>query len=116
MIVLLLALGVQCISVTPGGDSAVALDPASIMRVCTESDLAGREVLPVPGVTTRPGVASPTRAPWIDANGWRFLRSKDAKFAYDVPRGKAALAAAEAFAYGANASLKIDPADAGSLK
>ena len=29
-----------------------------------------------------------------------------------LPAGKAALAAAEAFAYGADAVLKIDPADA----
>jgi hypothetical protein len=115
VISLLLAAAVQCISVAPG-DPGVVLDAAGIMRVCTESDLAGREVLPVPGVTTRPGVASPTRAPWIDANGWRFARSRDGKFAYNVPRGKAALAAAEAFAYGANATLKIDRADAGTLK
>jgi hypothetical protein len=116
MIAVALAVAVQCVSVTPNADAGIAVDPASIMRVCTESDLAGREVLPVPGVSTRPGVASPTRAPWIDANGWRFTRSPDAKFAYDVPRGKAPLAAAEAFAYGANVTLKIDPADADSLK
>ena len=34
------------------------------------------------------------------------------KYRYDLPAGKAALAAAEAFAYGADALLKIDPADA----
>jgi hypothetical protein len=111
----LLLLAVTCVSVKPGADNAPAIDAGSIMRVCTESDLAGREILPVPGATTRPGVASPTRAPWIDANGWRFTRTPDGKFAYDVPRGTAALAAAEAFAYGANVTLKIDRADAGSL-
>src|SRR6185436_1205371 len=70
-----------------------------------------RELLPVPGTTARAGVASPTRAPWIVANGWRFLRQPSGKFRYDLPAGKAALAAAEAFAYGADAIFKMDPAD-----
>lgn len=112
---LILVLAVSCVTIAPGANSGPAVDAASLVRVCTESDLAGREKLPVPGVTTRPGVASPTRAPWIDANGWRFIRRPDGKFAYDVPRGKAALAAAEAFAYGANVTLKIDRTDAASL-
>ena len=60
-------------------------------------------------------MASPTRAPWIAANGWRIVRSPGAKFVYDVPSGKAALAAAEAFAYAADAVMKIDPADLESL-
>src|SRR5262249_17673532 len=73
------------------------------------------ERLPVPGITPRAGVASPTRSPWIVANGWRFLRQPTGKFAYELPAGKAALAAAEAFAYKANAVLKIDPADSNNL-
>lgn len=82
--------------------SAVALSAA---------DLASREALPAPGVTARAGVASPTRSPWIVANGWRFIRSPGAKYRYDLPAGKAMLAAAEVWAYGADAVLKIDPAD-----
>ena len=39
------------------------------------------------------------------------MRSPAAKFVYDVPSGKAALAAAEAFAYTADAVIKIDSAD-----
>jgi hypothetical protein len=78
-------------------------------------DLASREALPTPGVTARAGVASPTRSPWIVANGWRFTKSPAAKYRYDLPAGKATLAAAEAFAYGADAVLKIDPADAAGL-
>jgi hypothetical protein len=78
----------------------------------SDVDLASREALPTPGVTARAGVASPTRSPWIVANGWRFTRSPDAKYRYELPAGKATLAAAEAFAYGADAMLKIDPADA----
>jgi len=79
------------------------------------AELASREALPSPGVTARAGLASPTRSPWIVANGWRFTRDPGAKYRYDLPPGKAALAAAEAFAYGADAMLKIDPADAASL-
>jgi hypothetical protein len=78
----------------------------------SDVDLTSREALPAPGVTARAGVASPTRAPWIVANGWRFTRQPAGKFRYELPAGKAALAAAEAFAYGADVMLKIDPADA----
>src|SRR6185436_12597632 len=81
----------------------------------TDAELASRERLPSPGITPRAGVASPTRAPWVEANGWRFTRHPAAKFVYDVPAGKAPLAAAEAFAYGADAVLKIAPADLGAL-
>jgi hypothetical protein len=80
-----------------------------------DAELASREALPTPGVTARAGVASPTRSPWIVANGWRFTRRPAAKYRYDLPAGKAALAAAEAFAYGVDALLKIDPADSASL-
>jgi hypothetical protein len=70
-----------------------------------------REALPTPGITARAGVASPTRAPWIVANGWRFMRDPAGKFMYEVPAGKGVLAAAEAAAYGADAIVKIDAAD-----
>lgn len=109
-VLFLLALLLPCVALASGGDRT-ALQAAGIERVCTDADLAGREALPTPGTTPRPGLASPTRAPWIVANGWRFTRRPAAKYVYDVPAGKAALAAAEAFAYGADAILKIDPAD-----
>ena len=96
-----------------------AVEPRTKVRFSTaalaESELASRQALPTPGTTARAGVASPTRSPWINANGWRFTREPGAKYRYDLPAGKAALAAAEAFAYGADALLKIDPADAASL-
>ena len=80
----------------------------------TQADDA-RELLPVPGIVARAGVASPTRSPWIVANGWRFTRQPGGRFRYDLPAGKAALAAAEKHAYGADALLKVDPADADAL-
>ena len=94
---------------------AQALEGRTKLRVSTaaftDAELASREALPAPGITARAGVASPTRAPWVVASGWRVMRKPDAKYRYDLPAGKAALAMAEAFAYGADAILKIDPAD-----
>lgn len=112
---LLVLLSLPCVYLPEGAGSRATLEAAGIKRLCTEADLASREVLPTPGVTARAGVASPTRSPWIVANGWRFARHPGTKYLYDVPAGKAALAAAEAFAYGADAVLKIDPADVRNL-
>jgi hypothetical protein len=115
MSLLLMLLSLPCVYVTQAVESRGALDAAGIKRFCTEADLAGREALSAPGITARAGLASPTRSPWIDANGWRFTRNPEVKYVYDLPAGKAALAAAEAYAYGADAVLKIDPADVGNL-
>jgi hypothetical protein len=123
-----------CVFWTQGIESRAALEAAGIRRLCvapdqaevwraagfsvtplTTAELAAREALPVPGVTPRAGIASPTRTPWIVASGWRFTRQPKARFVYDLPSGKAALAAAEAFAYGADVVLKVDPADLESL-
>jgi hypothetical protein len=112
---LLLALSLPCVYAAPSAGSRAALAAAGMTRVCSDSDLGQREALATPGTAPRPGLASPTRVPWIVANGWRFLRQPGRKYLYDVPAGKAALAAAEAFAYGADAALKIDLADAPSL-
>lgn len=77
-------------------------------------DLERREKLLVPRVAGRADVASATQRPWIDLNGWRFVRSPSGKFLYDLSEkgaGQAALAMAEAFAYQADAILKIAPTD-----
>jgi hypothetical protein len=108
----LLAASLPCVYTAPTAESRARLEAAGIEHVCTDADLPGREALPVPGTTARAGLASPTRSPWIVANGWRFVRHAGTKYVYDVPAGKAALAAAESFAYGADAVLRIDPADA----
>jgi hypothetical protein len=121
-----------CVYWTQGVESRAALEVAGIKRLCvapeqvdtwraagfsvspiTQAELASRETLPAPGVAARAGLASPTRSPWIVASGWRFTRHPKSKYVYDLPSGKAALAAAEAFAYGADAVMKIDPADVG---
>ncbi|MFN0123245.1 MAG: hypothetical protein ACKV2V_22305 [Blastocatellia bacterium] len=69
-----------------------------------------RKLLP-PGLAPRTRDASPTRAPWVDANGWRLARWPKERFYYTLPRGRAALAAAEVFAWNANAVMTMDPGD-----
>ena len=132
LMLLLLASG-PCVYWTQGIDSRPTLEAAGVKRLCvppdqagawkaagfavapaTAPELASREELPPPGVTARAGLASPTRSPWVVASGWHVARNPAAKYVYTVPAGKAALAAAEAFAYGADAIIKIDPADLAS--
>jgi len=132
--ILLLLAAVPCLYWTQGIETRPAIEAAGIKRLCapadqadawrkagltvttiSESDFGSREALSAPGVSPRPGVASPTRAPWIIASGWRFMRAPSAKYAYSAPAGKGALAAAEAFAYGADALIKVDSSDLPSV-
>lgn len=123
-----------CVYWTQGVDSRATLEAAGVRHICvppdqvdawrrfgfsatpqSQAELASREALAIPGITARAGVASPTRAPWIVANGWRFLRAPAARYAATVPAGKGALAAAEVFAYGADAVLTVEPGDLESI-
>jgi hypothetical protein len=63
-----------------------------------------------PSVDYRANQGSATRAPWINSNGWRYLRQPGALFVYDVKGSQAALAAAEAFVFGGNALIRSDDA------
>jgi len=114
-ILLVLALSVPCVYPADGSTKA-KLETAGVKRFCSDADLAGRETLPAPGTAPRPGLASPTRSPWVVANGWRFMRGSGKKYVYDAVPGKAALEAAEAIAYGADAVLRIASADADSVR
>ncbi len=67
--------------------------------------------IPAPGVEYRMNVAAATSLPRVDANGWRFARDGRHAYYYDVPWRKAALAAAEAYAYGVDAVVHPDPRD-----
>jgi hypothetical protein len=130
----LLALSLPCVYWTQGIESRAMLEAAAITRICvtparadawraagftvtplSDADLAARESLPAPGITPRAGLASPTRSPWIVSSGWRLTRHPAAKYRYDVPTGKAALAVAEVFAYGADVVFTIDSADLASV-
>jgi hypothetical protein len=102
--------GIERIAALP--DTAEEWRAAGVEVVAmNKAQLQAREKLLAPRVAGRADVASPTRRPWIDANGWRFVRHPAGKFYYDLPAGRAALAAAEAFAYGADAVLKIEQSD-----
>ena len=74
------------------------------------ADIEGAVKLLPPTVNYRMNVASATSAPWLVANGWRFIRRPQGRFYYDVTGKQAALAAAEAFCYGANAMIRTDAA------
>jgi len=111
-------------------ETAPALRQAGIERLCVpapaatawreagftvvpfeDKDRTERARLQAPGLRSRADVASASVRPWVNANGWRFLRKPGDRYWGDVPAGRTALAAAEAFAYGADAVLAIDPAD-----
>ncbi|MCG3160315.1 MAG: hypothetical protein JMDDDDMK_01384 [Acidobacteria bacterium] len=103
--------GIEQIAAPP--DKAAAWRKAGFKVVAlSQAALARREKLLTPRLAGRTNVASATRRPWIDSNGWRFVRNPAGKFYYELPQGKAAMAMAEAFVYKADAILKIDPADA----
>ncbi|MDR3701415.1 MAG: hypothetical protein P4L56_17335, partial [Candidatus Sulfopaludibacter sp.] len=73
-------------------------------------NLQGAVKVLAPTVNYRMNEAAATRAPWVVANGWRFIRRPGGRFYYDAPGKQAALAAAEAFCYGANALIQTDAA------
>jgi hypothetical protein len=63
------------------------------------------------GVAHRIDFAGATSAPWVTGNGWRIERNRGGKYYYNVMWKKATLAAAEAYAYGADAVVRPDPRD-----
>jgi hypothetical protein len=109
-------------------ETAPAVRQAGIERLCVPPEVApawqaaGLAVVPLgekaraqrtsvkaPGIVARADQASASRRPWLDANGWRFLRAPAGRWWCDAPAGRAALAAAEAFAFGADEVLAIEP-------
>jgi hypothetical protein len=106
--------GIERILVPPESLEAwkKAAFPATALSAAARS---AREKLPTPGIQGQAALASATRTPWVFANGWRFVRKPRGQYAYETPAGRAALAAAEAFAYGADAVLETMPEDLGEL-
>ncbi len=109
-------------------ETAAALKQAGITRVYVppgreaawrQAGLTARGFRPesaaeavAPGVEFKIDEASATRMPWLDANGWRFERAGGRRtYYYNAGQGKGALAAAEAFAYGVEAVVRVEPAD-----
>jgi hypothetical protein len=78
------------------GITVEAADPKTAVKV------------PPPAVNYRINEASATRSPWLVSNGWKFLRRPDSLYLYETSGKQAALAAAEAFAYGVKAAIHTD--------
>jgi hypothetical protein len=110
-----------------GPETAAQLKDAGITRIAVPAPLeaawkekAGFTVrvadrgtaveLAVPGVQYLVDEASATRAPWIDANGWRILREPESLFYYKAPGMGAGLSAAEAHMHGGDAIVQTDAA------
>lgn len=97
--------GVECIQVPPAraaawaGQCTHAVDPATLTK------------LPAPGVRYRMNEARASSAPWVDSNGARYLRGVKGKALIAAGDGRAALAAAEAHAFGADALITAGPKD-----
>lgn len=99
--------GISEISVPP--NLADAWRQAAGMKVEVE-DPAKLVSIPAPSLAFRRRVATATVAPWVNSNGWRLLRQPDGRFLYNAPGAAAALAAAEAFMFGARACIQTDNA------
>jgi hypothetical protein len=80
------------------GISVTPVDPSLMRKV------------PPPSIRRQRRMASATMAPWVDSNGWRFLRDPGATYFYDAAGNTAALAAAEAFVFGVHAHVHTDEA------
>jgi hypothetical protein len=97
--------GIECVTIPAAraeawkGHCAQTADPAGLAK------------LPSPGVRYRMNEARASSAPWIDTNGARFARGFTGQPLVTAGEGKAALAAAEAHAYGAPALIAAPPKD-----
>jgi hypothetical protein len=73
-------------------------------------DLNQLTTIPQPSLTFNAQVSSATRAPWVNQNGWRFLRQPRGSYLYEAKGEGVILAAVESFAYGVRAYIQTDEA------
>lgn len=108
----LTAAGIERIFVTP--ESRGAWEG---LGFSAESDAQLRDytVVSAPSTRRERSVGMATSVPWIEANGWHFLQGVERAWYQDVPAGRAALAAAEAYSYGVDAVLDVRPEDIASF-
>jgi hypothetical protein len=107
--------GIECVH-GPAGKAAAWRKAGFCYVPVSAAEFEGYRRAIAPGVRMIANEASATRSPWIVANGWRFERAgTKGTYVYEPKPGGAALAAAEAFAYGAQAVLLIDPSDLPAL-
>jgi hypothetical protein len=99
--------GIQAVAVP----SAQAASWSGVPGIAVEGVDAAKAVkLIPPSVDYRANQGSASRSPWVNTNGWRFIRQPQSLFVYDVKGNQAALAAAEAFAFGGRAIVRTDDA------
>ncbi|MBI2689459.1 MAG: hypothetical protein HYX27_24390 [Acidobacteria bacterium] len=97
--------GVECVNIPPSkadawkGQCANSIDPGATTK------------LPAPGVRYRMNEARASSAPWVDSNGARYSRGIKGKALVTAGDGRAALAAAEAHAFGIDALVTAGPKD-----
>lgn len=97
--------GVDCVSIPAAraeawkGQCANIVDPSALTK------------LPAPGVRYRMNEARASSAPWVDSNGARYSRGLSGQAIIAAADGKAALAAAEAHAFGAGVLITAGPKD-----
>src|SRR5579883_2773969 len=91
---------------------------AAVLPALATSNAAPADAvkLPAPGVEYRVNVASPSRTPWVDANGWRMERAPERTYFYDLPEKAAALACAEAYAWAAKALVHTTDSGAAAFR
>jgi hypothetical protein len=99
--------GIACVSVP-----AARLAEWQSTGFCVKPiDPEAYQKVPPPGTQYRPNVATATAAPWVTTNAWRFARKISKPVLYEAPPKQAALCAVEAFAYGVDAVVRVEPAD-----
>lgn len=97
--------GFDCVSIPAAraeawkGQCATVVDPEKAVK------------LPAPGVRYRMNEARASSAPWVDTNGARFARGLQSPALIAAADGKAALAAAEAHAFGVDVLVTAGPKD-----
>jgi hypothetical protein len=91
--------------------ASILLIAAAIRVFEPGTPVDGYEKVPAPNIQMRMNEASATTVPWIDSNAWRYMRGLSKALYAELPVGTAALAAAEAHAWGADAMLQPAPED-----
>lgn len=95
------------------GCAAVPVARAAAWKdTCAETvDTTALVTVPAPGVNYRMNQARASSAPWVETNGARFLRLDGKRTLVRAGEGRAALAAAEAHAFGVNAVIAASAKD-----
>jgi hypothetical protein len=89
----------------------ILLLAAAVRVYGPETSVDGYQHVPAPNIQMRMSQASATTVPWIDSNASRFMRGVRKAYYDKLPPGTAALAAAEAHAWGVDAILQPAPED-----